>query len=100
MMTQGVTGQSSDRGAWPTTNFKAHLGVLLANVFLATNYSLVKLLSPAFIGPYGLNVLRAIISLVLFWGVWPLGSTNAGIQKKHIGQFILCAITGVFLNQT
>ncbi|HET7898270.1 MAG TPA: DMT family transporter [Flavisolibacter sp.] len=100
MMIKEVNVESRDRKGWPTTNFNAHLGVLLANVFLATNYSLVKLLSPAFIGPYGLNVLRAIISLVLFWGVWPLGKIKAGIQKKHIGQFILCAITGVFLNQT
>jgi drug/metabolite transporter (DMT)-like permease len=81
------------------TAIRAHTAVLLTNIFFAGNYSLVKFISPAYIGPYGLNVLRVVISLLCFWTVWAFGKTNAGIQHKDWGRFILCAITGVAINQ-
>ena len=51
-------------------------------------------------GPYGLNVLRVGTSLILFWLVWMMGKTKAGIKKEHLFRFILCGLTGVALNQT
>ncbi len=51
------------------------------------------------IKPFGLNVLRVGVSLVLFWLIWSLGKTPAGMQRKDIGRFILCALTGVAINQ-
>jgi hypothetical protein len=46
---------------------KAHLAVLGTNLFFAANYSLVKIISPAVVKPFALNVLRVGFSLVLFW---------------------------------
>jgi drug/metabolite transporter (DMT)-like permease len=68
------------------TNTKAHTAVLLTNIFFATNYSMVKYISPALVGPYGLNI-------------WLLGKTPIGIQKKHLPRFLLCGFTGVAANQ-
>ncbi|HVE60460.1 MAG TPA: DMT family transporter [Chitinophagaceae bacterium] len=79
--------------------FKAHLAVLFTNLFFAANYSLVKLISPAVIGPFGLNVIRVGVSMVLFWAIWSFGSRPASIQKRHVVRFILCALTGVAINQ-
>jgi len=78
---------------------KAHIAVLFTNLFFAANYSLVKYISPSLVGPYGLNIIRVGISLVLFWGVWMAGKTRAGIQKKHLGRFLLCGLTGIAINQ-
>ena len=82
------------------TNIKAHIAVLLTNIFFATNYSLVKYISPALVGPYGLNILRVGGSLIIFWSIWLLSKTSIGIQKKHLSRFLLCGFTGVAANQT
>ena len=78
---------------------KAHLAVLLTNLFFAANYTFVKMISPSVIKPFGLNLLRVFISMVLFWLLWWLGKTPTRIQSKDIGRFILCGITGVAINQ-
>lgn len=78
---------------------KAHLAVLLTNIFFAANFSLVKFISPRYIGPYGVNVVRVGVSLILFWLVWLMGKSSARIQRKHIFRFFLCGLTGVALNQ-
>lgn len=78
---------------------KAHIAVLFTNIFFAINFSLVKFISPSRVGPYGLNILRVGISLILFWLLWTAGKTPAGIQRKHIPRFLLCGLTGVAINQ-
>jgi drug/metabolite transporter (DMT)-like permease len=79
---------------------RAHIGTLLTNLFFAGNYSLVKAISPSFVGPYAVNVLRAGISAVLFWTIWLFGKTGAGIRRKDWPRFFFCALTGICLNQT
>lgn len=51
------------------------------------------------IKPFGLNLVRVGVSLILFWLVWMMGKTSARIQKKDIGRFLLCALTGIAINQ-
>lgn len=80
-------------------NTKAHLAVLATNLFFAGNYSLVKIISPAYIGPFAVNVLRVGFGLILFWTFWLLGKTDAGIKRKDVGRFILCGLTGIAINQ-
>jgi drug/metabolite transporter (DMT)-like permease len=78
---------------------KAHLAVLGTNLFFAANYSLVKIISPAVVKPFALNVLRVGFSLVLFWTVWAFEKVHVRIEKKHWGRFVLCSITGIVINQ-
>ncbi|HEX6191489.1 MAG TPA: DMT family transporter [Chitinophagaceae bacterium] len=78
---------------------KAHIAVLFTNIFFASNYSLVKFISPSVIGPYGLNLIRVGVSVVLFWLLWSLSKTGASIRREHIGRFLLCGLTGVAVNQ-
>ncbi len=79
--------------------FRAHIAVLCTNLFFAMNFSLVKMISPSLVGPLAVNVLRASLSVILFWIVWSFGKTSARIMKKDIGRFMLCGLTGVALNQ-
>jgi drug/metabolite transporter (DMT)-like permease len=81
------------------TATKGHLAVLMTNIFFASNYSVIKIIAPKFVGPYALNVLRVAISLLLFWTVWLFGSTTAGIRRKDVPRFLLCALTGIAINQ-
>ncbi len=60
---------------------------------------MVKYISPSLIGPYGVNILRVGVSLILFWTFWLFGKTSIGIQKKHLPRFLLCGFTGVAANQ-
>ncbi|ANE51357.1 DMT family transporter [Flavisolibacter tropicus] len=83
-----------------TSKTKAHLAVLGTNLFFAANYSLVKLISPALIKPFGINIFRVGISLLLFWIVWLFGKSKAGIRKNDIGRFLLCGFMGIAINQT
>ena len=81
------------------TTTKAHIAVLLTNFFFATNLSLVKHISPSLIGPYGVNLFRVGIALLLFWLLWVFSKQEAGIDKKDIPRFVGCALTGVVINQ-
>ncbi|MEJ7675054.1 MAG: hypothetical protein WKF59_20715 [Chitinophagaceae bacterium] len=50
------------------TKFKAHLGLLATNLFFAINVSAIKFITTeGFAGPYGLNVIRSGVCVVLFW---------------------------------
>lgn len=80
-------------------NWKSHLAVLSANLLFGINFSTVQYITKRFIGPFGLNVIRVGVSTLLLWILWMFSSTKAGIRKEHIGRFILCAITGVVINQ-
>lgn len=78
---------------------KAHIAVLLTNLFFATNLSLVKHISPSLVGPFGVNFFRVGITLVLFWLLWAFSGRSAHIEKKDIPRFVGCALTGVAINQ-
>ncbi len=78
---------------------KAHIAVLLTNLFFATNLSLVKHISPSLVGPFGVNFFRVGITLVLFWLLWAFSGRSAQIEKKDIPRFVGCALTGVAINQ-
>lgn len=81
------------------TASKAHLAVLATNIFFATNYSLVKYISPSLVKPFGLNIVRVGVSIVLFWLAWTISRPAAGIRKEHIVRFALCGLTGITINQ-
>ncbi len=53
----------------------------------------------AFIKPFGLNLIRIAVSVALFWILFLLKPGNASIRKKDIPRFLLCALTGIALNQ-
>ena len=78
---------------------KAHLAVLAANFIFGAAYSVVKTITPEFIAPFALNVVRVLSSLLLFWILFLMKPSKAGIERKDIPRFLLCAITGVAINQ-
>ena len=79
---------------------QAHLGLLGTNIFFALNITLVKqLTNNGIIKPFGLNLIRIGVSVALFWLMFLFKPTNPGIKKKDIPRFLICALTGIALNQ-
>lgn len=77
----------------------AHVAALAANLIFAVNYSAVKMVTPRFILPSGLNVVRVLVSATMFWCLYLLNPSRPGIRKKDIGRFLACAAMGVAINQ-
>lgn len=82
-----------------TKNTKAHTAVLGANFIFGANYAVVKYITPSVIQPFALNVVRVLVSLALFWFLFLFKPGKTIIQKKHIPRFLICALTGVVINQ-
>lgn len=81
-------------------NAKAHLGLLGTNLFFAINYSAIKYFtSNHYAGPFGLNLIRIGVSLILFWILFLFNPSKIALQKKEIVSFIICALAAIGLNQ-
>jgi len=78
---------------------KAHIAVLLGNFFFGSAIVAVKHVSPSLMQPLALNVIRVSVALILFWFLFLLNPSHAWIRKKDIPLFLLCAATGVAINQ-
>jgi drug/metabolite transporter (DMT)-like permease len=80
-------------------NIKAHIAALAANIIFAANYSIVKLVTPSAIKPFGLNLLRVLVSIVMFWSLYLMKPSKPGFKRKDLRRFIICAATGIVINQ-
>ncbi len=78
---------------------KAHWAVFITNLLFGVNFSIVKYISPQYIKPFGLNFIRVLVTVILLWLLYAVKPSKAGIDKKDIPAFVLCALTGVAINQ-
>lgn len=78
----------------------AHLALIFANIFFAINLSAVKhLTNQELVKPFGLNLVRVVVSVLLFWGLYVIKPVNIKIEKKDRLRLLFCAITGIAINQ-
>lgn len=78
----------------------AHLALVFANLFFAINLSAVKhLTSLQLAQPFGINVVRVGVSVLLFWGLYLLKPVNIKIERSDRKRLFLCAVTGIAINQ-
>lgn len=75
------------------------MAILAANLFFGINFSAVQHITTGFVKPFALNFLRVAVSVALFWLLLLLYPQPAGIRKKDLPRFLLCALTGVVINQ-
>ena len=79
---------------------KAHLGLLSANIFFSINLSAVKYLTGHhFIQPFGINLIRVGVSTILFWILFLAQPVKTPIARADLPRFVLCALTGIAINQ-
>ncbi len=78
----------------------AHLALLGTNLFFAINLSAVKHLTGLHLAaPFGLNIIRVGVCVILFWGMYLFKPGRIKIARQDIKQFLLCALTGIAINQ-
>ena len=83
-----------------TIKTKAHLALLLTNIFFALNFTTVKyLINGGFLKPFGLNLIRVGVTAILLWILYIFSQQKKRIQKKDWRKFFMCAVTGIAINQ-
>lgn len=81
-------------------NTTAHVALLCTNLFFAINLSAAKhLTSLQLAKPFGLNIVRVGVSVILFWLLYLLKPTSIKIEKQDRMRFVWCALTGIAINQ-
>ncbi|MEQ9402764.1 MAG: DMT family transporter [Cyclobacteriaceae bacterium] len=80
------------------SNLKVYGALTLVSLLYGINYSVLKIVVPEYLGPYGFIVYRVSISAAIFWIIH--FSTRELINWKEDGwRLALCALTGVAVNQ-
>ncbi len=83
-----------------TVRTKAHIALLITNIFFAINFTAVKfLINNGFIKAFGLNLIRVGVTSILLWILFLFKPQKTSFQKKDYGRLFLCAITGIAINQ-
>lgn len=77
---------------------RAHLAIIMANVFYGINYTVAKEIMPVYIQSYGLTVVRILGAAIMFWIFTSLGEREK-IDKKDRGRLFLAGLLGVAFNQ-
>jgi drug/metabolite transporter (DMT)-like permease len=78
----------------------AHIALFFTNVFFAINLTAVKHLTNLQLArPFGINVVRVGVSVFLFWVLYLLKPVNIKIDKTDRKRLLLCAISGIAINQ-
>lgn len=85
----------------PTTrHWKAHLALLATNIFFAINFTAVKyLVNKNLVKPFGLNLVRVGVTVLLLWVIFLFNPNKHFIRKTDLFRFVLCALTGIAINQ-
>ena len=80
-----------------STNLKAHIALLSANVVYGINYTVAKDIMPEFISPFGFIFCRVTGALLLFWIVFSFSYEK--VDKKDLLLLAVCGLFGVAANQ-
>lgn len=76
----------------------AHVGLFMAAAFYAGNFTIAKLVMPAYVMPFGFIVLRVVAAAILFFithRIW----VRERIAWEDFSRLVVCALTGVAANQ-
>ncbi len=83
-----------------TKNTTAHFALLFTNLFFAINLSAAKHLTNLNLAkPFGLNIVRVGVSVLLFWILFAIKPVNIKIEKQDRMRFFWCGVTGIAINQ-
>jgi drug/metabolite transporter (DMT)-like permease len=82
-----------------STRLKAHIAVLAANLIFGVNFSVVKYVTPGLLKPFGLNVVRVLVTTSLLWMMHIWEKPVKKLRRKDLPLFVACGITGISINQ-
>ncbi|MCU0430272.1 MAG: DMT family transporter [Cytophagaceae bacterium] len=77
---------------------KAHTILIATTIIAALNYSISKIVVPAYIQPFAVVALRGMISILVFT-TWHRLWVRERIDRHDWPRIVLCALFGIVLNQ-
>jgi drug/metabolite transporter (DMT)-like permease len=77
---------------------KAHLSLLTANLIYAATFTIAKWVTPEYIRPFGLVLLRGLGATPMFW-IMGFLFVKEKTERKDIPKFALLSVFGVVINQ-
>lgn len=80
------------------SGFKIYGVLTLVGLLYGANYNILKIVTPSYVKPYGFIVCRVIITTIFFW-IFFLFSKQKIRWKEDGLRLVLCAFTGVVVNQ-
>ncbi len=80
-------------------SYKAYAAALIANLIFGSSYAAVKFITPAYIHPFALNFVRVAVTLSLFWILFLFKPGKVKFDRKDLPRFLICALTGIVINQ-
>jgi len=78
---------------------KAHAALFGANLIYGINYSVAKVVMPAYIQPNGFILLRVSGAVLLFWLLASIYRSKEKIDRSDWLRLAICALFGVAINQ-
>ena len=80
------------------SSIKTYGALTLVSLFYGINYSVLKIVVPEYVGPYGLIVFRVTMASAIFWMIHTFDREKIN-WRKHGWRLVLCGLTGVAINQ-
>ena len=81
-----------------SSSIKTYAALTLVSLFYGINYSILKIVVPEYVGPYGFIVFRVVVASTIFWIINSFNRER--INWKEDGLILsFCALTGVAINQ-
>jgi len=80
-------------------SYKAYSAALIANLIFGSSYAAVKYITPGYIHPFALNFVRVGVTLSLFWILFLFKPGKVKLDRKDLPRFLICALTGIVINQ-
>jgi drug/metabolite transporter (DMT)-like permease len=80
-------------------SYKAYSAALVANLIFGSSYAAVKFITPSYIHPFALNFVRVAVTLSLFWILFLFKPGKVQFDRKDLPRFLICALTGIVINQ-
>jgi len=77
---------------------QAHILLTVVSIIYGANYVIIKLVSPQFMGPSGLVLIRTLMAVLFFWLVG-MFTKKQKIDKEDWSRIFLCAVVGAAFNQ-
>ena len=79
-------------------NLKVYFALTLVSLLYGINYSVLKIIVPEHIGPFGFIVIRVILASSIFWLFYFFNQEKIDWKVDGI-KLAMCALTGVAINQ-
>lgn len=78
---------------------QVHGALTFVSLIYGANYSIAKIATPEYIGPFGFITVRVIISTALFWLIASFFPADPIKDRRDYWQLAKCALFGVATNQ-